>query len=429
MTVNNNKNVSEGAMVINTEQFPNQGITGKKPASTIANLEYLLDSKGISVGYDLITKKVIISIPGHHGTYDNESNVTLSYVVSLASEYGMCTTHIPEFVQAIADKNTLNPVEDWIESKIWDGTDRLSSFYDTLTTREGFPIALKETLMHKWLLSAVAAAVMPAGFKCRGVLTLQGDQSIGKTSWIRALIPDGVLREKVMKLDHHLDISNKDTVITAISHWIVEIGELDSSFKKDVARLKGFLSGDVDKIRRPYAKANSETSRRTVFTATVNDENFLVDHTGNTRFWTLPVVKVNFHHQLEMQQIFAQVLVEFKSGEKWWLTAEEEQELEQCNLNHRSISTVEELIMEQLDFDQVEKSKISAKELLGLSGLNVPSNAQCKEANLVLKRLFGEKARVKDKGFNRWIVPLKEATHYFDSQAREKFKIVTKTDV
>lgn len=81
--------------------------------------------------------------------------------------------------------------------------------------------------------SAVAAALKPTGFKARGVLTLQGSQSIGKTSWISALMPDQVLREICIKLDHHLDASNKDSLITAVSHWIVEIGELDSSFKKD----------------------------------------------------------------------------------------------------------------------------------------------------------------------------------------------------
>ena len=133
--------------------------------------------------------------------------------------------------------------------KPWDGVDRLVSVYATLIHRADFPEKLKQSLMYRWLLSAVAAALKPSGFKARGVLTLQGPQSIGKTSWISALIPDAILREGVLKLDHHLDAGNKDSIITAVCHWIVEIGELDSSFKKDIARLKGFLTADRDKVR------------------------------------------------------------------------------------------------------------------------------------------------------------------------------------
>jgi predicted P-loop ATPase len=111
--------------------------------------------------------------------------------------------------------------------------DRLQAFYDTLIHREDFPAPLKEVLLYRWLISAIAAVLKPSAFRARGVLTLQGPQSIGKTAWINSLVSDPLLREMVIKLDHHLDAGNKDSILTAVSHWIVEIGELDSSFKKD----------------------------------------------------------------------------------------------------------------------------------------------------------------------------------------------------
>ncbi len=119
-------------------------------------------------------------------------------------------------------------------------------------TQPDYPPDLKRTLMHKWFRSAVAAIFTPSGFSARGVLVLQGPQAAGKTSWVRALISDPALRESVLRLDHHLDGSSKDTVITAVTHWIVEIGELDSSFRKDIARLKGLITSDTDKVRLPY---------------------------------------------------------------------------------------------------------------------------------------------------------------------------------
>jgi putative DNA primase/helicase len=139
------------------------------------------------------------------------------------------------------------------------------------------------------------------------VLTLQGAQGLGKSSWVGSLVSDLDVRDMIVKLDHHLDPHDKDSVLSAIAHLIVEIGELDSSFRKDIARLKGFITRDFDKVRRPYARAASEYPRRTVFAATVNDGNFLIDDTGNSRFWTLPLVAINYEHGIDMQQVFAQL--------------------------------------------------------------------------------------------------------------------------
>jgi hypothetical protein len=50
---------------------------------------------------------------------------------------------------------------------------------------EGYPEPLKRVLILRWLMSAVAAATLEGKrFSSPGVLTLQGPQGIGKTSWI-----------------------------------------------------------------------------------------------------------------------------------------------------------------------------------------------------------------------------------------------------
>ena len=237
----------DSAAPLNPESFPNQPRKGSYSSpTTIANVKHMLTGYFIVAKYNVITKKLIIIIPGLIGTIDNADNVSMSYIISLANLNGISTGLVPEFVSTIADANQFNPVTDWIHSKPWDGVDRLQSIYDTLVARKDYPEALKQKLMYRWLISAVAAASIPRGFHSRGVLTLQGPQSIGKTAWISALISDTFLREQVLKLDHHLDASNKDSLITAISSWIVEMGELDSSFKHDIARLKGFLTSDSD---------------------------------------------------------------------------------------------------------------------------------------------------------------------------------------
>lgn len=263
--------------------------------------------------------------------------------------------------------------------------------------------------IRRWLLSAVAAALMPTGFHTRGVLVLQGRQLLGKTSWIRALIPASLLRDSVILTGHHLDPSNKDSMTTAIKHWLVEMGELDSSFRKDIARLKGFLTSDKDKVRRPYARTNSEYQRRTVFCASVNEETFLVDPTGNSRFWTLPATEINYQHDIDMQQVFAQLAVDLDRGTKWWLTPEEDAELEVQNDAHRAVSALEELSLPALDFDMSKElwRYVSATEFLQSIGFDRPTNPQCRECGRVLRDRFGPP--VKYQGIMKWKVPLKSS--------------------
>ncbi len=397
---------------IDPSSFPNQprnGIT-QIPA-TMRNIMYLVHSYGITVRYNTISKKVVITIPGHSGSPDNADSISLTIICSLAALNGMSTSPIPSLLEAIGDRNLYNPVTDWIQSKPWDDIDRLEPFYATLVHRNEFPENLKKVLIRCWLISLVAAAFMPGGFHARGVLTLQGPQSIGKTSWIRNLINEPILASNVIKLDHHLDAGNKDSLITAITHWIVEIGELDSSFKKDVARLKGFLTAGSDKLRRPYGRTNAEYQRRTVFCATVNDENFLVDATGNSRFWTIPVTSINYQHGIDMQQLFAQVTTYFNNGEQWWLTSEQEALLEQQNANHRTVSSMRERIYEALDLSRINESGLkamTATELLFEIDIRHPSQSQFKECHAILREILGMPKKIN--GSMKWRIPLIKST-------------------
>ncbi len=218
--------VLDTAEALDPNGFPNPPRTpGGSVPTTIPNVDHLLRSYGITVRYNVIKKRLAISIPGLSGAPDNADNSALTQIFSLATLNGMSVGQIPSIVEAIGDRHLLNPVADWIGSKSWDGIDRLQEFYNTLIEREDYPRWLKERLVHRWLISAVAAAFKPDGFRTRGVLTIQGPQSIGKTAWIGALVNDPVLKEALLKLNHHLDASNKDSIITATCHWIDEIGE------------------------------------------------------------------------------------------------------------------------------------------------------------------------------------------------------------
>ena len=379
---------------------------GNKPLATIPNIKAMLDYYSITAVYDVIKKKPFYNIPNSTGTADNRDNRAITTCISLAKLNEIPSDIVPDFIFAIADSNPRNPVAEWITLKEWDGKDRIQSLCDTLRPQAAYPVQLRDILVKRWLISAVAAALMPKGFKARGVLTLQGNQSIGKTSWLESLVPNLALREHVVKTDHLLDPSDKDSVMSAISHWLVELGELDSTFKKDIARLKGFITAAFDKFRRPYGRVDSEYQRRTVFFASVNDGKFLVDHTGNTRFWTIAVDSIDYKHSIDMQQLWAQAASLFNAGEIWWLTDSEETLLEETNKGHRVETAVKEIILCFYNFDckvQSSYTKKSASEVLRDIGYDKPTNPQSREAGRVLRELIGEPTTIK--GVSKWKIP------------------------
>ena len=393
---------------LDLELLPDRPKSGSIPPTTTDNIAYILAHHDVKVGYNVIKKSLNIAVPDRAGTVENATNVNMTYILNLVTRLGMSTHMVADHVYAIADKNAYNPVRDWIESKPWDGKDRLEELCDTVTVDEDYPNNFKCILLLKWLLSAVAAALMDFNFRARGVFTLQGKQGRGKTSWILSLITCLILRHAVVKIDHHMDRGDKDSIIDAITNWIVELGELEGSLRKNRARLKGFITSTTDKIRRPYTRAAAEYPRRTVFAATVNDPYFLLDRTGNSRFWTVPVIKLNYNHGIDMQQVFAQLAVQFHNGAEWWLTPEEEGQLEELNRRHQAVSVIRESMLDIMDLGRVghpDLKAMTASEILELAGITPGTNAQARECGSIMRELVGEPKRIQ--GRDKWRFPEK----------------------
>lgn len=390
---------------INT--FPDSSRPGStRLPTTIPNVEHLLSKVGIRPQYDEITKELTLNRPDGSKATENE-------VTSLMVFNGLNSATGLGYLPDIGVRNAYNPVREWIDAVPWDQQDRLNALYETVIVAEEYPEDLKRILLYRWLLSATAAAVIPGRFKTRGVLTFQGPQGCGKTSWIGALVSDPVLREKVIRLDHQLDAGNKDSIIGAISCWIGEIGELESSLKRDIGKIKGFLTLDCDRLRRPYGRGEMEYPRRTVFGATVNDHHFLLDPTGNNRWLTIAVTKLNFQHGIDMQQVFAQLAIDVRKDVQWWLTHDEEQKLNAYNLGHRSVSVVRERILEAFNLScsvGAHHQSKTAIEVLIAAGIAHPNNVQCKEAGSVLREYLGAPKRIQ--GRDRWHVPTEQQAGY-----------------
>lgn len=392
---------------LNRFDFPHQPSgRGTQLPATVENFAHLVGMYGVGVRYNEITKKTVIDIPHLETSIDNADNVKRSHIQGLCALNNFPVSAVDSLCAALADLHRYNPVQEWIASLPWDGVDRLEAFYVTVIASEDFPVDFKKTLMKRWMISAVAAAFMPSGFRCRGVLTFSGKQGIGKTSWLNSLVPDDPLRNEVVLTGHCLDASNKDSKMTAVSNWFVELGELEGTIKKELPVLKSFITNDMDTFRRPYAAVDSTFPRRTVFFASVNDTNFLNDTTGNSRWWSIPVQSVNHQHGLDMQQIFAQFKEQcYDKGEQWWLTAEEEAQLTSQNKDCEVISPIQELAIAYLNNAEGEDTNfLTATRFLQVLGIDHPTKGQIREVRAVLTERLGKDR--KTNGLWGWDIPM-----------------------
>jgi putative DNA primase/helicase len=370
--------------------FPDTGARGRI-LSTHANFEALLNFLGITIEYNVIKKDVSIYIPNTTWLIDTEKNNKLTWLTGQANKYGLPSHQVPEYVALTAMNNTVNPVARWIESNPWDGVSRLDAFYGTVTgADDSDPVArsFKETLMRKWMLSAIAAAYEPSGVSAHGVLVFSGAQNMGKTHWFKRLVPSHL---KLSKDGLMLDPKDKDLVYQAVTNWMVELGEVDATFRKaDIAQLKAFITKDTDLIRLPYHREASEFARRTVFFASVNESSYLSDHTGNRRFWTIETVAIKADHGLDMQQVWAELLVAYKRGDSWYLDHKEIERLSSHNEKYEAEDPFESKVMEFFSApnDSDESVVYTCTEILDTLGYKFPTQRDTRAVSRAIQKVF-----------------------------------------
>jgi putative DNA primase/helicase len=225
------------------------------------------------------------------------------------------------------------------------------------------------------------------------MLVIQGDQYLGKTKWFKSLVPEelGLCKDGML-----LRPDNKDSVKQVCSFWLVELGELDSTFKKsDIAQLKAFITNKSDVLRRAFARKESHYARRTVFFGSVNPKQFLNDPTGNRRFWTIEAAEINHTHNLDMQQIWSEVLHHWRNGESYFLTSAELDLLNAHNEQFTSVDPIVERISSHLEWSDPETlwSWNTATDILISIGIERPTKAEQNVAADAIRKMNGGKCK------------------------------------
>ncbi|MBR1730947.1 MAG: hypothetical protein IJ725_00730 [Ruminococcus sp.] len=384
-------------------------------------VEDVLSRLGITVRLNLATKRIEVDGLGSEALLElySSSNI-LSVLPTVILDQlraddikglGQGTKLIEQYLFNIADINRYNPMPEMLEKNENDDEGVPAYVGAILGLSDEFYIAL----VKKWFIQCVALAYNTPDnpVSAEGVLVLQGAQGCGKTSFFRRM----ALKSEWFTEGAVIDVRNKDSIISALSTWICELGEIDCTLKREQSALKAFITRPLDRIRFPYAAAESELARNTSLCGTVNPDRFLNDLTGARRYWVVQVDSIAKKALFslkddEIQHIWGYFYHLYKENPDGFRLSEEERErIEGRNRRHNCELKYEAEVLDLLDFELEEDywSEVRPSALAGFMG-KVPAV----QVGKILSKLAEDDKRVKviQKHKTRtYVVPLKKSVY------------------
>jgi predicted P-loop ATPase len=191
-----------------------------------------------------------------------------------------------------------NPLKDYFENlPIWDKkTDYITQYLNYVELEDGED--REQFIYHfkKWCVRSVKCSTIEGYFN-KQAFVLSDDakgQSIGKTTFIRYLVPNALKKYYCENLP-----DDKDAIKRLGQNFIINLDELATLSRTDINKLKSMFSADEIKTRLPYGSKDVIISRVANFIGSTNMSTFLVDETGSVRWLCFIVKKINFNYSLE----------------------------------------------------------------------------------------------------------------------------------
>ena len=236
-----------------------------------------------------------------------------------------------------------DPVNTWLDKlPKWDGHDYMADLAKRVPTDQPH----WEKYLRMWLVGMVAQWRESDKQLTGNALTplLIGRQGCGKTRFCKILLPPE-LRDYY---NDKLNFKNEfDLNIALTSFALINIDEFDKTTNSQQIVLKFLLSSADVKFRPPYGKTIKFFRRYTSFIGTTNQPKPLVDPTGSRRFVCVGVTgNIDFEDNLYHEQLYAQALHLFNTGERFWLNDSEIQTLIGENEPFQKLNDLVEMIGE-----------------------------------------------------------------------------------
>ena len=257
---------------------------------------------------------------GEVGEWDAQDDSRTSMWLTRAERFAPSTALVAEAIETLAHANKFHPVRDWLRSlPKWDGVSRVDGW---LTAHVGVLDSEYVRRVSRYFMIGMVARVMKPGVKFDYCLVLEGMQGKGKSTAARILGGEWYG-------DTDLDLTNKDSMTALRGKLVYEFPEMASVTRAEASKQKSFLSRQFDEFRPVYGRREIRLPRQVVFIGTTNEWEWNKDPTGGRRFWPVDCAGVFDLEGLQAarEQMFAEALLLFERGERFWPDADEQQRL------------------------------------------------------------------------------------------------------
>jgi hypothetical protein len=242
---------------------------------------------GMTVAYDAFRDEIVFSEDqGQNWQQFRDSDYVRIRIALERAGFKPPPHEIIKFaVLLVAERNTFDSAQIWLERLVWDGVPRVEQFVPRYLNTEDNDYTRS---IGRYLWTALAGRVIQPGVKADMAPVLVGDQGAGKSQAVAAIAPDPMFFTEISFGEKEDDLSRKMR-----GRLVAELGELRGLHTKELESIKAFITRSHEDWTPKYREFNTVFPRRLVFIGTTNKEEFLADETGNRRWLPARVGKVD----------------------------------------------------------------------------------------------------------------------------------------
>ena len=273
---------------------------------------------------DEFGNRVVMSRPppwsgGNQSEFTEVDATELSAWLGSPDHYTMIVgiDQVMQAVEAAARRRKRHTLREWLSGLEWDGVPRVGRMFVDLFGADESTYVLGAGAC--FMVSAVSRVLWhddaqpTKGSKVDFMVVLEGGQGAGKTTAVLDLFGADWYAEATESPAH------KDFYQTLRGRWGIEIGEMDSFSKADVAKVKQAITTRTDVYRPSYGRTSKGFRRECVFIGTTNKDDYLRDETGARRFLPVRVKAVQLALIAQCRdQLWAEAVQLFRDGFQWW---------------------------------------------------------------------------------------------------------------
>ena len=220
----------------------------------------------------------------------------------------------------------------------WDGIDRVSALARRVSENPSW-----EKGFRIWMLGMTAQWMGVMGDHANSVapLLISTEQGYFKSTFCKSLLPPMLRRYYMDKVD----LTSQGNVERRLAEMgLLNLDEFDKFSPAKMPLLKNLMQMASLSLCKAYQKNYRSLPRIASFIGTSNRKDLLTDPTGSRRFICVEVERPIDCEAIEYEQLYSQLKVAILSGQRYWFTKEEEQELQRNNMAFYRQGPVEDVL-------------------------------------------------------------------------------------